>query len=470
MNDVPRQKLVELVRRQGKSIVDDARRAEGFFRDYFGGHRREISVLTAALEEGVGADLLAAAAGQTPRAVLLSRLARRLTDNRGLSDEAANWAVNSWALALGVVSNDDLRTIEPQIAQTSSIVAAPEQASTVRAANAANAVQPKMPSVQKASPKALVVAADGSGDFVSINEAIRAASDGAKISVRSGLYEESVVIDKQIEIVGDGAISKTILRSFDSNCISMQSPKAAVRNLTVQGAAASAGKKAFAIDIAAGELFLGNCDITSDSLACIAVRGRETNPIIRDCRIRDGADGGIYFFDSAAGSIEECEIYQNRSANVVIAQNANPTFKKCRVFAGENAGFWIYENGLGTIDDSEIFGHLHSEIVVTRSGSPVLRGCSIHNGNASGVFVRNGGHALLEDCRIFENADAGLSVDGASIVAASNCRINRNGKVAVRVKGGSTVRVENSDLRGNLLATWETDSGVFVENTNNLDG
>jgi hypothetical protein len=31
------------------------------------------------------------------------------------------------------------------------------------------------------------------------------------------------------------------------------------------------------------------------------------------------------------------------------------------------------------------------------------------------------------------------------------------------------VRVENSDLRGNLLATWETEHGVFVENNNNLE-
>jgi parallel beta-helix repeat protein len=248
----------------------------------------------------------------------------------------------------------------------------------------------------------------------------------------------------------------------------MLAEKAAVRNLTLQCAAGESGKQVFGVDIQSGELLLENCDVTSDSLACIAVRGADTNPLIQNCRIADGADGGIYFFDSAGGTVEECEIYRNRNASVVIAQNANPHFKKCRVSAGGNAGFWVYENGLGTIDNSDIFGHRASEIVAS-GGSPVLRGCKIHNSNESGVFVQNNGSALLENCSVYENADAGISVDGRSIASASNCQINRNGSVAVRVKGDSSVRVENSDLTGNELATWETETGVFVENKNNRE-
>jgi hypothetical protein len=83
--------------------------------------------------------------------------------------------------------------------------------------------------------------------------------------------------------------------------------------------------------------------------------------------------------------------------------------------------------------------------------------------------VQNNGSALLENCSVYENRDAGISVDGRSIASASNCQINRNGSVAVRVKGDSSVRVENSDLTGNELATWETETGVFVENKNNRE-
>ncbi|HEX8264326.1 MAG TPA: pectinesterase family protein [Pyrinomonadaceae bacterium] len=460
MNDLARQKLIEIVERHGKSIVDDTRRAEGLFRDNFGGFNREIAVLTMALEEGVARDL-AAAQQNAPSASLLARLTQRLVDNLALSEDAAQWAVDSWALALGVVSNSDLKTPETQNAEKSQTNIVPVPNSPV--------IQNQTGREQGISKGGFIVSADNSGDFVSISEAIKAAESGAKILVRPGLYEESLTISKQIEIIGDGgAVKDIVVRSPDSSCVSMQAEKAAVRNLTLQCAAGESGKQVFGIDIQSGELLLENCDVTSDSLACIAVRGADTNPLIQNCRIADGADGGIYFFDSAGGTVEECEIYQNRNASVVIAQNANPHFKKCRVSAGGNAGFWVYENGLGTIDNSDIFGHRAGEIVAS-GGSPVLRGCKIHNSNESGVFVQNNGSALLENCSVYENADAGISVDGRSIASASNCQINRNGSVAVRVKGDSSVRVENSDLTGNELATWETETGVFVENKNNRE-
>lgn len=467
MNDLPRQKLVELVRRHGKSLVDNPRRAEGLFRDYFGEHRREISVLTLALEEHVALDLLAAPAG-TPRGVLLSRLSRRLCDNLGLSEEAANWAVNSWALALGVISIDDLKTLERQSSAETPKVP-PSVAPKVTQSAAPATTAPKTPRIQAPSPSAIIVSQDGSGNFISINQAVRAAASGARILVRPGLYEESLTIDKQIEIVGDGAFNTIVLISRNSSCISMQTDRAIVRNLTVQCAAGNADIKAFAVDITHGEVTLQNCDIVSNSLACVAVRGRTANPLIRDCRIHDSANGGISFFDSAAGTIEECEIYRNQNANVVIAQSANPLIKNCRIFQGGNSGFWVYEDGLGTIDDCDIYGHAAAEVAVSLGGSPVLRRCKIHNSNSAGVFVNNQGRALLEDCSIFNNADAGLVIDGRSIAAISRCNVKGNGKVAIRVKGYSSVRVENSDLRGNLVATWDTEHGVFIENNGNLE-
>ncbi|MEP6923645.1 MAG: pectinesterase family protein [Pyrinomonadaceae bacterium] len=464
MNDLPRQKLIEIVKRHGKSILEDARRCEGLFRDNFGSFRREISVLTMAVEEGVARDL-ATVPQNKPRGILLARLTQRLIDNLALTDDAAKWAVNSWALALGQVSQDDLKILETSnTAKTESVaVSAVAQNNSV--------IQNKPPQIQArtASDHLIIVSAVGDGDFVSISEAIKAARAGAQILVRPGLYEENIILDKKMEIAGDGAVQNIVVRSRDKSCVSMQTDRAIIRNLTLQCVAGNKGKTVFGVDIANGEMTLQNCDVSSDSLACIAVRGQTTNSFIRDCLIHNGSDSGIYFFEGATGTIEECEIYQNKHSNVVIAQNANPTFKNCRIFKGENAGFFVYQNGLGTIDDCDIYGHAAGEVVVSQGGSPVLRGCQIHDSNNAGVFVQNQGRALLEGCNIYGNLGAGVSFDGGSIGAINRCRINANGKVAVRVKGQSIVRVENSDLTGNRLAAWETEHGVTVENINNND-
>jgi hypothetical protein len=54
-------------------------------------------------------------------------------------------------------------------------------------------------------PRTIVVAPDGSGDARTITEAVAMAGDGDAILIRPGIYQESVVVDKDISIRGDGA-------------------------------------------------------------------------------------------------------------------------------------------------------------------------------------------------------------------------------------------------------------------------
>src|SRR5215211_6946836 len=112
MNNLPRQKLVEIIARYGPALVNDYRRCEGLLRDYCSGYRREVAVLTSAMKERIGTDLLAAD-NKLPCEVVLAKLARRLHDNLAMEQTAARWAVNSWALALGFLSIVELEAMEP---------------------------------------------------------------------------------------------------------------------------------------------------------------------------------------------------------------------------------------------------------------------------------------------------------------------------------------------------------------------
>ena len=58
----------------------------------------------------------------------------------------------------------------------------------------------------RTEPPTHVVDAYHRGDFVSVRAAIEAASPGDRILVRPGLYEESLVVDKPLEIIGDGPV------------------------------------------------------------------------------------------------------------------------------------------------------------------------------------------------------------------------------------------------------------------------
>ena len=528
MNDAPRQKLREIIRQHGQFIIENPRRCENLLRDYCGEFRREISVLTMALEEHAVADMLAAPAS-LPRKVMLARLAQRLCDNLALSDVAARWSIESWALAFDVITDAELKANETERAAKQSETEPAKNASPQIAAQTTHAKQNspsnqtaqtrQATSTQTANVTALnstfVVSANG-GNYTSIGEALRSVAPNSRLLIREGLYHESLVLDKNVEIVSDGAIEKIIVRSQNQSCISMQTEKATVRGLTFQGRGKPHGKSFFAVDIQHGELTLENCDISSDSLSCVAIHGANANPLIKNCWIHDGADSGIYIFDNARARIENCDVYRNANANLAITQGANPTVKNCRIYAGENGGIVVWGNGAagtiegceitnhrlanvgisesanpifrrctisggrdsgvfvqqkgyGSFEECDIYGNRKAEVAVTDGSNTTLRRCTVHDGRESGVYVGSLGRALVESCNIYDNADAGVYVYGESEIAVRRCNIHRNGTVAVRVKENSRASVEGCDLRGNRIATWETEHGVIVERKNNRE-
>jgi hypothetical protein len=103
MHDLPRQKLRELILEYGRSLCDDPRRCEALLKDYCGEHKREIFVLMSALKNRVSDDLLRTQSAGLPKTMECSRARQRLEEELSMTTEAAQWAVESWALALGVI-------------------------------------------------------------------------------------------------------------------------------------------------------------------------------------------------------------------------------------------------------------------------------------------------------------------------------------------------------------------------------
>jgi len=102
MESTVRDSLRALIVRYGHALSEDPPRCEAMLRDLCGQHKREITVLIRALKQRVATDLLATSTG-LPVPLLLGRLRKRLEDEEAMTAEAAQWAVETWALALGVI-------------------------------------------------------------------------------------------------------------------------------------------------------------------------------------------------------------------------------------------------------------------------------------------------------------------------------------------------------------------------------
>lgn len=115
MDNLPRTTLINLVQEYGRPLCDDPQRCSGLLKDFCGVHRREIHALVESIRERVPAELTAAPAS-IPPGVTISRLSVRLQDNLGLSETVAQWAVESWAIALEIVTEQEVaKTTVPPV-------------------------------------------------------------------------------------------------------------------------------------------------------------------------------------------------------------------------------------------------------------------------------------------------------------------------------------------------------------------
>jgi hypothetical protein len=99
MENLPRQKLCEILDMYGRPICDEPQRCEALLRDLCVGHRREIFLLVAALKERVVPDILTSL-GILPDDVIVSNLVRKLRDNLGLAEDPSRWAAETWMFAI----------------------------------------------------------------------------------------------------------------------------------------------------------------------------------------------------------------------------------------------------------------------------------------------------------------------------------------------------------------------------------
>jgi hypothetical protein len=102
--------LCNLLTQHGPGLADDARLLEALLRDFCGEYKREIAAMLNA-QRALIPSALRISHG-VPVVLLLTRLTQQLRSQQGLEELVARWAVESWALALGVAAPGDCTTPE----------------------------------------------------------------------------------------------------------------------------------------------------------------------------------------------------------------------------------------------------------------------------------------------------------------------------------------------------------------------
>lgn len=330
-----------------------------------------------------------------------------------------------------------------------------------------------------ARPKAtLTVSPDGRSDFSTISEAILQAEPGTQIVVKAGVYDESLVIDKPLEIVAESAAKDAVIQNTDSNCILMQAESATLRGFKLRNNSSEQGLPYFAVDIPRGCLLLENCEVESGSAGGVAIHGMAANPIIRQCSIHDAKTAGIYVYGSGRGTIEDCDIFGNSAEGVLVKSGGNPSIRRCKFHNGKDAALFFNEGGLGTVEACDIYDNAVAGISIGAESNPVVGRCQIHHGRGVGIAVAAGGRGTIEDCEIYVNEAVEVLIsesgnpslirckiyDGKGVGVGAmdqglgiieECEIFRNTGLGVSINTGSSTAIRGCKIWGGQ------DSGVY---------
>ena len=386
--------LREVVRR---GAADDAARVKGLLADLLPGMPALTRVAVAAVQEGVPADLRQTGHGGSV-SLAVNRSIRRLVDEHGYELGLATRVAEAWAIALGAMSESTQAA--------SSTTSTPAREVTVVDPPSSVGVN------DDGRPRLVVDPLAVWGAYATIGEAIAAAPAGALVVVRPGTYREALVIDKAVEVVGEGARGAVVVESTDAHAIEFRAERAAIRNLTIR--AGGTGQGWGAVMVRRGRPLIEGCALTSSVGAGMYVVGADSDPVVRECTFADGKQSGIYVWENGRGTIERCRVTGNALAGIEVKQGGDPVVRECTFADGKQNGIYVYENGRGTFEGCTVTGNAYAGIAVQLGGDPVVRECTIARNRDHGVAVWATGRGTITGCTLSGNAPGEWWVEGGA--------------------------------------------------------
>ena len=239
----------------------------------------------------------------------------------------------------------------------------------------------------RTEPPTHVVDAYQRGDFTTISAAIKTSPARDRILVRPGLYQEGLVIDKPLEILGDGPAADIQIQARGANAVLFKATIGRIANLTLRQAAAKASGTAWTSPRDAWTWKAATSPVRS--LACVAIHDG-ADPRLRRNTIHDGKQPASTSMTRGWGHSKTTtspptptRAWRSRPAATPRCA-ATPSTTASRTASSSGTRGWGYSKT--TTSPPSPMG-----VEIETGGNPTLRRNPIHDSKSSGVYVQDGG-------------------------------------------------------------------------------
>jgi len=317
--------------------------------------------------------------------------------------------------------------------------------------------------------KTLYVGGSGPNNYTSIQDAINAANNGDTIFVYSGTYNESVIINKSITLIGENG-DTTIIHAEKGYAINLTGSLVNIENFTIiNGRWEDAGMiiyksmnnlishcKFYKNEWSGIEIYFSNknrilnCTFESNIVG-IELR-YSFNNIVSNCSISHGGDGiNIMFSDS--NTISNCRIYKNNWDGVSLEGSSNNKVTN-NVFVS---------NGI-SIGGNKPSHFIHEIYNNTINGLPL-----IYIKNENNIILKNvkAGEIIIVNCRYSEirnvsinNSGIGIEIAYCNNIIISNCNISNTYE-------GILLLFSSNNILSNNYISQSNESGISLNTCDN---
>lgn len=330
-------------------------------------HKLEVNALLNALNIDMPSRLRDLVSSGIPADKAFMQSARELQEDTGIEKRLARWAARAWAVAIGIVDN--------------------------------------LP---------ILINPDGSGDYTSITAALRSVAPYSILELLPGVYKESIVIRKPVEIVGISSESSAPTIQHTGLCIDIRSDDVTIRDISVKQNRIGGG----AVEIHGSRNSISGCQVTSSGHGIVVHEGSVhlINNTISDCQ-----ESGIMMLSDSGGEISCNAIQACHSAGILLKDQSCPVISLNK----------IERNALG---------------------------------------IKTCGHskALLKNNKICDNELSGIHITESAASQIVCNTITGNGGPGVHIESGSPSLVRN-DLRDNRRGPYSVSPGLIVHVESNRE-
>ncbi|WP_017600830.1 right-handed parallel beta-helix repeat-containing protein [Nocardiopsis lucentensis] len=293
-----------------------------------------------------------------------------------------------------------------------------------------------------------------------ITDAVKAARNGALITIAPGRYAENLVLLKVVTLVARDGRGSVEISSDSASAVVSGAEAVKLSGLILRGR----DKDRPAVDIPAGQLEMADCEVDGAAWTAVSVRGNGALAM-RESRVTCSAGAGVVVTSPESTIIEDCVVEDVDTSALVIGEHGRPTVRSCTLRGAGGNGVFASGQAGGVIEDCAITDVKKPAIALEEDCATTLRGIHVHHTASDGLTVSSRARPMIEDCVIEDVGKRGVTVHNGSDPQFSRVTVTRAEEAGVHLTGrarGQFTECEVIDAKGDSLVAEDGASTAFI--------